>query len=569
MGLIDKITGLVKVGQTKNNLLPSGGLDGFQLNNDGYMPLQINSDGKKENDIAKYTTIYHLNRVHQDIAAWRNAVLEMEQIYIPHRVKVQLMYEDTVLNGHVQSAIRKRKNLILLKDFEFKYDDGTVDKETTKLFKQHWFNTIQSFILDGLYFGYNLVNWTAIKNGIPVDIKTIRKQFISPDRRNIAPFPYSLMGHSLDDEDIADWSLYIDTPNQHGLSPCGYGLLYEVANYEIILRNLLGYNADYTEKYGMPLTVINTNKVDEDERGYLEKMVKNLGSSGYLIKDPSDDVQFTSYDKVGEGFKSYADLELRCEKKISKLLLGHADALDSIPGMLGNQSSDTPISRGLIEIETADARFVEYWVNDHLLDKLRNCGMNIPEGVRFEFLNNKEKMDEEKNLMEKLNSVSTFLKTMTEAGYKPDQKWVEDILEIKVNIETPEIYAKESIKPNSPIVEPQAKINLRGGKKIDVKEALNPYPNFHAARIEEPSKFQPSTFRTKTITNGVTVIIGKLIGGNNMVAQAYRFDATIFSSSEAKKWLKEHKIEYISFHAATTKPSTNGVDIKTLINKQN
>ena len=576
MSLVDKI----KV-RYKNLLTPSQG--GFNINNnDGYKPIQNNPDGKPANDIAKYTTIYHLNRTKQNIKNFRDAILEAEEIYIPHRVKMQLMYEDTVLNSQVKACMEKRKNLVLLKDFQFVFEDGTVDEQTTKFFTNHWFSLMQEYILDSLFFGYNLINWTDIKDGIPVGIKTARKQFISPDRRVISPFPYSIMGHSIDSEDIKDWTLYCETPNQHGISPSGYGMLLECANYEILLRGINSYNADYCERYGMPTIVATSDAIDDDERDYLEKSLENIGSNGYIIKRSTDEMEFLEYKAVGQGYQSYANFEERLNKNISKLLLGHADALDSIPGMLGNQGSDTPISRGLIEIETKDSKYVEYYVNSLLLEKLRNCGMNIPENVKFEYLNNKEKANEEEVKLEKYSKISTFLKTMTESGFVVDQKWVEEELGIKVNNEVNLISTKTKISPKiddvstivsepgqeSPTVN-KLKFNLKGGEKINAIDVVNsdvqnPYPNFHAARIIDPSKFQKDSFRTKEITVGITVIIGKLIGENKMTVQAYRFDAKIFTASQAKAWLKEHKIKYISFHPATN--VKNGVDVNKFIN---
>jgi hypothetical protein len=80
-----------------------------------------------------------------------------------------------------------------------------------------------------------------------------------------------------------------------------------------------------------------------------------------------------------------------------------------------------------------------------------------------------------------------------------------------------------------------------------------PYTNEHAARVREPNEFQQETFRRKTIETGIDIIIGKLKGENTMTIQAYRFDAEKFTPEEAKKWLKEHKIDYISFEAARKK----------------
>jgi hypothetical protein len=80
-----------------------------------------------------------------------------------------------------------------------------------------------------------------------------------------------------------------------------------------------------------------------------------------------------------------------------------------------------------------------------------------------------------------------------------------------------------------------------------------PYPSEHSARIISPDKFEKESFRRKTIKNGIDIIIGKLKGESEMTTQAYRFDAKIFTASEAKKWLKDHDISYISFEEATGK----------------
>jgi hypothetical protein len=79
-----------------------------------------------------------------------------------------------------------------------------------------------------------------------------------------------------------------------------------------------------------------------------------------------------------------------------------------------------------------------------------------------------------------------------------------------------------------------------------------PYPNQHAARINSPLRFIDGSFRTKRIANGVSIIVGRLITNNSggMTVQAYRFDKTIFTADEARRWLKDHKINYLSFEPA-------------------
>lgn len=80
-----------------------------------------------------------------------------------------------------------------------------------------------------------------------------------------------------------------------------------------------------------------------------------------------------------------------------------------------------------------------------------------------------------------------------------------------------------------------------------------PFPGFHAARLIDPSRFEANSMRTKEITGGILLIVGKLKGQPRMTAQSYRFAVDKFSSDEAKKWLSDHGIKTIAFEAAARK----------------
>jgi len=78
-----------------------------------------------------------------------------------------------------------------------------------------------------------------------------------------------------------------------------------------------------------------------------------------------------------------------------------------------------------------------------------------------------------------------------------------------------------------------------------------PLPSEHSARVRDPGDFKQDTFRRKNIDTGVDIITGKLkSGGDEMVTQTYRFKVDKFTAAEAKEWLKDNKIEYISFEPA-------------------
>lgn len=85
-----------------------------------------------------------------------------------------------------------------------------------------------------------------------------------------------------------------------------------------------------------------------------------------------------------------------------------------------------------------------------------------------------------------------------------------------------------------------------------------PYANEHAARVRNPNDFQQDSFRRKNIAAGVDIITGKLTGEEAMIAQAYRFNVDDFTPEQAKKWLEDNKVEYISFEQATNAKVTEG-----------
>jgi hypothetical protein len=152
-----------------------------------------------------------------------------------------------------------------------------------------------------------------------------------------------------------------------------------------------------------------------------------MGSAGYIVKDALDEIELVESSISGQGFKIFGEFEKRLEQKISKLVLGHADAIDSTPGKLGGgQGEISPAQMALDEITQIDSKFVESFVNDTLFPKLRNLGFSIPENQKFAFLNNVEKelarVNEDKN-----NKVTADIAlTMKNAGLEMDAAYFSD-----------------------------------------------------------------------------------------------------------------------------------------------
>lgn len=400
-------------------------------------PKKGQVEGYKKN-LTRYISPVQMNRIRQDFASWREGATEAENAWYPHRVKMQRMYIDTILNGHVEACINKRRNLTLLREYCFK--DGENEPEKAQDILDHqWLSLMISYILDAQLFGYSLIALGDITDSEFKNTELIKRWNVSPDRYSVGAFPYSITGVSFMEEPMCDWHIYISTPNEIGTSPCGYGLLYKVAILEIICRNLLGFNTDASELFGMPIRVIKTTKTEESERAELFEAGVNMGSSAVIMMDIGDEIELVERSENGTGYLIYDNLEQRCEKKISKILLGHADAIDSVPGKLGNDGKESPAAQALEEVQTKDGKFVEGVINSQLLPKLRKLGFAIPENLKFAFKNDGERHEIREREDSSNKVTADIAKTMKDAGLQMDAAY----------------FTERTGIPSTPIVEPE------------------------------------------------------------------------------------------------------------------
>ena len=391
---------------------------------------------------------HQIRRLKQDAMAWRGWLLESEMSWNPYRVKMQNGYMDTVLDPHISACMTKRKNLTLLKDYSIVNEAGEPDEKLTTLFKSEWFSLIINYVLDAQFYGYSLINWTEVNNDRLKFIEVIKRQLVSPDRKTVSQYEYIPYGTEFDSDEFKDWCLYVSTPSENGSSKCGIGLLYKVALSEIFLRMLTGGNADYVEIFGQPYRWGKTSSTGE-ERDKLEQSLRDMGASNYIVTDPMDEIEFLEAGSKGKGYESFDNFEARLHKKISKALLGHADAIDSTPGKLGGQNES--VEAALREIEATDNTFVENVINESLFPKLRNLGFIIPEGYKLKYSNDKEEQQATLKKDESNKLFTDYVKTLSDAGFDVDAKDIEERTGLKV------------------VKKPEPKPVTAPGKKKDVK----------------------------------------------------------------------------------------------------
>jgi phage gp29-like protein len=441
--------------------------------------------GAVKRNLTNFITPVQLQRLRQDIAEWRRAIEEAEMAWYPHRVRMQRIYIDTILNGHIWSAMDRRRDLTLLRKYKFL---GPPDKdgirpenvELKTMFEGFtWFNDFLTYALDALAFGYSLISLGDIVDSEMTGVNLIRRWNVSPDRENVSSLVYTLDGLSWNDPQYKPWHIYVKTPTEHGVGKCGFGYLYKVALYEIIMRNVLGYNSDFVELYAQPYRVGKTSKTNEAERAEMEAALQSMGSSGYAVIDPNDEITFLETALGGTGWKGYENLEMRCQKFVSKVILGHADALDSTPGKLGagQDGDNSPVAKALSDKQTKDGRFIQPIVNRELLPRLRDLGFRIPEGWEW-VLDNDDEQVEQREREDKNNLVTAQIaQTMKTAGLGMSAKYFQE----RTGIETEAIEEAPEPDGDEP-AEPGAKPGDKApaDKKPDAKKLRNMMDDLYA-----------------------------------------------------------------------------------------
>lgn len=347
----------------------------------------------------------HFQRIRQDAISRAYAVEQAERPFYPYRVEMQRMFMKTKEDAHIIACVNRRKDLTILRKWEFKNANGEIDDKLTAIFcdtingktqLKTWFINYLSYCLDALYFGYSLIYLGDVIDGDFPSIQVVKRENVSPDRFVISQFPMNPSGVKfLEEEEYKGYYIYVSTPNDLGTSPCGYGIYYDISFLEILLRNLQGFNGDYVELFAQPLRVGKTDKTNETERAEFEGIVRDMGSSAYAVLDTiGESIEIIGGSSTGTGYMSYDNFEKRLQDLVSQVVLGHSDAIKSIPGKLGNSGEKSPAESAMDDKATRDAAFILPLINNNLFTALRTLGFTIPDGSMACMLNDKEDQEQ-------------------------------------------------------------------------------------------------------------------------------------------------------------------------------
>ena len=337
----------------------------------------INMANKTPDIIVQNITIKQPNRKSTDIQVWRDAIKSFENTQNPSRVKLYDLYDDVLLDGHIESVWGKRQDNICNKELVFT-KDGETDDEIAKLLNSPDMRNMLKDILDSILWGYTLIQVNSIVYNEDEERYIIDYDLIP--RKHVHPEP-KLECISKDQLRATPDIFYKEPPLSKYMLWAGQakdmGLLIKAAQYVIYKRGNFGDWAQFAELFGMPFREARYEDYDDQTRAKLEQAMEFYGGAPYAILPKSAD--FKLHDAMkGTAGTLYKLLHDACNAEISKCILGNT--------LTTEQGSNGARALGEVHQDVEDAKHLsdQKFITDILDTKFKSIlkvfGFNVTGG---------------------------------------------------------------------------------------------------------------------------------------------------------------------------------------------
>jgi len=312
------------------------------------------------------------SQIRNDIQIWKAAIRQAKLIDYPKRIKLQILYEDVMLDSLLTSQVENRKMQTIGSPFTLKDKSGNINEEVTAFLKssRFYYDLIQN-ILDATYRGTTLAE-LIMDNG-NLRVVTINRRNVMPEKGIFVYDELDVRGLEYRDlPEFGTWLLEFGNCED-------YGLLNKVIPQVLFKRFAQSCWSELCEIYGIPPRVMKTNTQDMVMLSRAEQMMRDMGTAAWFIIDESESFEFAKpSDTNGD---VYDNLIRLCNNEISLAISGALIGQDT---KNGNESKET-VSIGMYHnLVNADKTMVQNYFNTTILPALYRIGL-IPDGLTFEF----------------------------------------------------------------------------------------------------------------------------------------------------------------------------------------
>lgn len=332
-------------------------------------------------------------RKHNDLADYKQAVINAEQMMYPQRYNLYQIYINGINDNHLSASIQQRKNLTLCKKFNVIGADGTINEEKSKLLQKRWFRDYLDLSLDSLFWGHSLIQFGNVIKDEFATITLVPRQYVKPEFNIVVKSWGDNTGQSYLTDGFENWLLGIGKPRD-------LGLLLKAMPLIIWKNSAFGAWAEYQDKFGVPFRFVKTNIRDEKSRKNANTMMEQWGISPWAVFDKDDVVEFLETAKQ-DAHMVFDAMITRVNSEISKLIVGQTATMDE-KAFVGSAEVQERILEAIGE---SDEYFIDGCNNYQLVPLLAKHGI-LDLGDRI-----KAEEAEEMGIAEKSKLVIEFIKT--------------------------------------------------------------------------------------------------------------------------------------------------------------
>jgi hypothetical protein len=303
------------------------------------------------------------------------ALQDAESLERPNRTTLMRVYKRIMRDSHLRAVIKHRQARIFSLDYNIMDKSENSTDKYDRIFNSTGFKKYLGYVFGGLWYGNSLIELTLDENGLPNPILIPRENVI-PEFKQIKVNAYNLTGDF--SYDIPAYSNVIDVNNNYDNRDLGE-LIY-VAKMLLIKEEALLNWSQFVELFGQPIRVATTDTKDMEELEELMTFLKELGRSGYMVKNSQTQIDFQSAEGKGVSSDLYEGLQKYINSEVSKVFLGGTMLTDD-----GSSRSQSEVhERGALLYTKDDLDFISSNINNQLIPVLVKLGV-VEEGTIFRF----------------------------------------------------------------------------------------------------------------------------------------------------------------------------------------
>ena len=305
---------------------------------------------------------------------------------IDYRYRLIDLYEYGMQDLHLTSIVDSLYHQIVGERYSIKDAEGNTLKDATKLIKGSWFVKYVRGILESKLYGYTLIELGDVdeKTGTLEEVRFIERRNVAPKDNLVLEFIHDAAGWDITSDELKTDYVLVDGEE-------GYGWMLKALPIVMSKRFALSSHTQYAETYGIPMIVGKTTDDSYEEKKSLANDIAAARDSRVIVTGLEDDITFLNQIS-NDTNKIYTELVRLTNDEMTMLILGQSATTES-QAYAGSAEIQY---RVMVDRVEAIREFVQNNVNENLLWRLREKGMDIPEGATLQYSNVLEMSPESK-----------------------------------------------------------------------------------------------------------------------------------------------------------------------------